>query len=141
MTKTVYTLGTNRRSEEDFIEILHAYNISIVIDVRRFPRSKLPHFSSHNFEDLLNKAGIRYYFMGEGLGGYRAGGYVEYTKTEEFRSAMDQLVEIIEKATSVIVCAERFPWKCHRRWISKELAKRKWSVVHIIEKDRIWVPG
>jgi uncharacterized protein (DUF488 family) len=140
MQKIVYTMGTDRRTEEDFIEILLAFDIKALIDVRRFPTSKLPHFRKEYFEEFLQKAGIKYYFMGEGLGGYRKGGYLEYIMTEDFKKAMDDLVKIIEKEVSVIVCAERFPWKCHRRWIARELNKRGWKVIHIIEKDRLWIP-
>lgn len=138
--KVVYTLGTDRRSEEDFIEILNAHGIGCVIDVRRFPTSKLNHFKREHFEEFLKEAGIRYYFMGRGLGGYRKGGYRAYILTEDFRNAILELLNIIVSCASVIVCAEKFPWKCHRRWIARELKKKGWKVIHIIEKDRLWIP-
>ncbi|MFN3739080.1 MAG: DUF488 family protein [Thermodesulfovibrionales bacterium] len=100
--KIVYTLGTDRRSEEDFIEILNFHGIECVIDVRRFPTSKLSHFRKESFEAFLKADGIRY--------------------------------------SSAIVCAEKFPWKCHRRWIARALRKKGWKVIHIIEKDRVWIP-
>ncbi|MCX7794248.1 MAG: DUF488 domain-containing protein [Thermodesulfovibrionales bacterium] len=138
--KIVYTLGTDRRSEEDFIEILNAHDIECVIDVRRFPTSKLSQFKRENFEDFLKADGFRYYFMGEGLGGYRKGGYPAYILTEEFLNALQDLLKVIETCPSVIVCSEKFPWKCHRRWIARELRRRGWKVIHIIEKDRLWIP-
>ncbi|MEW6571263.1 MAG: DUF488 domain-containing protein, partial [Nitrospirota bacterium] len=60
---TIYTLGTSRRSEEDFIEILLAYDIEAVIDVRRFPKSKLPLFRRENLEPLLRREGIEYHYL------------------------------------------------------------------------------
>ncbi len=138
--KTVYTLGTDRRSEEDFIEILNAHGIGCVIDVRRFPTSKLSHFKKESFEAFLKADGIRYFFMGEGLGGYRKGGYASYVLTPEFSNEIDKLIKIIETLPSAIVCAEKFPWKCHRRWIARALRKKGWKVIHIIEKDRVWIP-
>jgi uncharacterized protein (DUF488 family) len=74
--KRIYTLGTDRRSEEDFVEILLAYNIQSLIDVRRFPRSKIPIFSRKNLELLLFREKLEYHFLGAELGGFRKGGYL-----------------------------------------------------------------
>lgn len=138
--RTVYTLGTDRRSEEDFIEILNAHGIECLIDVRRFPTSKIEHFRRENLEESLKTAGIKYYFMGEGLGGYRKGGYASYILSDDFKKAIDELLRIISTCKAVIVCAEKFPWRCHRRWIARELKKKGWKIIHIIEKDRLWTP-
>ncbi len=138
--KKIYTLGTDRRSEEDFIEILHAYNIQSLIDVRSFPRSKIPVFRKENLERLLVREGIEYHFLGKELGGFRKGGYAAYIITEEFKEGVDLLESIASARMSVIICAERFPWKCHRKWISRELHKRNWEVEHIIDKGKLWIP-
>lgn len=84
--KRIYTLGTDRRTEEDFVEILIAYNIEALIDIRRFPKSKIPLFTRENLEDLLKKEGIKYHYLGVELGGFRKGGYEAYTLTEDFFS-------------------------------------------------------
>lgn len=138
--KRILTLGTGRRSEEDFIEILLAYAVETVIDVRRVPRSKMPIFTRANLERLLKREGLGYHHLGEELGGLRKGGYTAYVLTEEFKRGIDTLESIAEHTLSVIVCAERFPWKCHRKWISRELHKRGWRVEHIIDKGKVWVP-
>ena len=138
--KKVYTLGTGRRSEEDFMEILLSYDIKTLVDVRSFPKSKMPVFTRENLENLLKRQGINYVFLGKELGGFRKGGYDAYTTTEEFRKGVDVLENIASKGTSVIVCAERFPWKCHRRWISRELHMRGWQVEHILDKGKVWAP-
>ena len=136
----VYTVGTGLRSLEDFIEILLACDIKTVIDVRGYPMSKLSHFSRQNFPHLLETNGIEYRFLGKELGGLRKGGYIAYMITEEFREGVANLERIAREALSVIVCAERFPWKCHRRWISLELQKYGWEVRHIIDKGKLWIP-
>ncbi len=185
--KKVYTLGTSRRSEEDFIEILFNYDIKTLIDVRSFPKSKLPVFTKENLENLLKKEGISYIFLGKELGGFRKGGYEAYIETEDFRKGIDKLEQIALQSdrkavipapfvipakagiqrnkdwmphppikdfegrqvrhdmsivghNAVIICAERFPWKCHRRWISRELHMRGWQVEHIIDKGKVWTP-
>ncbi len=138
--RTIYTLGTSRRTEEDFVEILNYYGIEVVIDVRRFPRSKLPTYNRDYLEGLLKDNRIEYLYLGAELGGFRKGGYLEYTETEEFSRGVEMLEETAVGRTSVILCAERFPWKCHRRWIARELAGRGWHVVHIIDKGKVWEP-
>jgi len=138
--KKIYTLGTNRRNEEDFIEILFAYQIQNLIDVRRFPKSKIPIFIRETLEPLLHREGIEYYFLGAELGGFRKGGYIAYTLSDEFIKGVILLESIALKKTSVIICAERFPWKCHRKWIARELHKRGWEVEHIIDKGKVWIP-
>jgi uncharacterized protein (DUF488 family) len=138
--KRIYTLGTDRRSEEDFVEILLAYNIQSLIDVRRFPRSKIPIFSIKNLELLLSREKLEYHFLGAELGGFRKGGYIAYTATDDFSKGIDLLESIVFIKTSVIICSERFPWKCHRKWIARELHKRGWEVEHIIDKGKVWVP-
>jgi len=139
--KKIYTLGTDRRAEEDFIEILLAYYIQLVIDVRRFPTSKFQTFRKGNLENLLRKEGIEYYFLGAELGGFRKGGYTSYIITDNFSRGIDLLENIAITKPSVIICAERLPWKCHRKWISRELHKRGWEVEHIIDKGKVWIPG
>jgi uncharacterized protein (DUF488 family) len=138
--KRIYTLGTGRRSEEDFMEILLSYNIQALIDVRSLPRSKLPLFRKENLENFLRREGIDYHFLGKELGGFRKGGYTAYIITDDFKKGIELLESIAAVKTSVIVCAERFPWKCHRKWISRELHKRGWEVDHIIEKGKLWIP-
>jgi uncharacterized protein (DUF488 family) len=138
--KLIYTLGTDRRSREDFIEILLSYGVEAFLDVRSFPRSKIPLFHRETLEELLPMHGIEYHFLGRQLGGLRKGGYISYILTEDFRKGIDEVEEIARQNKSVIVCAERFPWKCHRKWISRELHKRGWEVDHIIDKGKLWVP-
>lgn len=138
--KRIFTLGTDRRSEEDFIEILHAYAIEALIDVRSVPKSKIPTFNRHSLEGLLKNEGMAYHYLGSELGGFRKGGYIAYILTDDFLRGIDTLESIAGNRLSVIICAERFPWKCHRKWISRELHRRGWHVEHIIDKGKVWVP-
>jgi uncharacterized protein (DUF488 family) len=138
--KRIFTLGTDRRSEEDFIEILFSYNIAAIIDVRSVPKSRIPTFTRDNLEELLRREGMEYFFLGRELGGFRKGGYTAYLVTEEFTHGIETLESIAEKKQSAIICAERFPWKCHRKWISRELHQRGWAIEHIIDKGKVWVP-
>lgn len=138
--KKIFSLGTSRRSEEDFIEILFAYNINALIDVRSFPKSKITTFNRPYLEELLKREGIEYYYLGKELGGFRKGGYIAYTLTDDFLHGIEKLEAVAGDKLSAIICAERFPWKCHRKWISRELHKRGWVVEHIIDKGKVWAP-
>ncbi|MBI4690023.1 MAG: DUF488 domain-containing protein [Nitrospirae bacterium] len=138
--KKIYTLGTSRRNEEDFIEILFYYDIKNLVDVRRFPKSKIPIFTRENLEKLLQREGITYIYLGFELGGFRKSGYEVYALTEDFKAGIAKLENAAETGNTVIICAEKFPWKCHRKWISRELHQRGRQVEHIIDKGKVWVP-
>jgi len=136
--KVVYSLGTSTRSSDEFLLLLDHYGIGLVIDVRRFPVSRFEHFNQKELTRLLHGAGIEYLYLGDKLGGYRKGGYQAFVSTPEFDSGMKKLQSAISKKTGAIVCAEKFPWRCHRRFIATELTVRGWEVKHIIEEGRLW---
>ena len=136
----IYTLGTSTRSTEEFIELLSSHGVEVVVDVRRFPSSRFEHFRREKLAGLLSEAGIGYVYMGEELGGYRRGGYQNFTATPEFQAGLKKLEEVAQKKRAAIICAERFPWRCHRRFIALELEKQGWQVNHIIDQQRDWLP-
>ncbi|MBC7188947.1 DUF488 domain-containing protein [Candidatus Aerophobetes bacterium] len=137
--KLIYTIGTSNRSIEEFIEILKKYQIKTAIDVRSFPKSKnFPHFNQENLREALEKDGIGYFYLGKELGGFRKGGYENYTKTEEFEKGIEKLEEIAENSLSVFFCAEKLFYRCHRRFIAEVFSERGWKVLHIVEKERIY---
>lgn len=138
--KILYTLGTSNRTAEELLEILKFYRISQVIDVRRWPTSKwFEHFKKENLKKFLAEKKIRYFHF-EKLGGYRNSGYENYLKTKDFQKALKDLIKIAKNNLTVIICAEKLPWKCHRAFISQELEKQGWEIIHIIEKEKIWSP-
>ena len=138
--KIVHTLGTSLRSEEEFLTILKHYQIEALIDVRSYPKSKLATFNRAYLENLLAANKIAYHFLGKELGGFRKGGYENYTGTESFHKGIDKLESLAQDKTAVVMCAERLPWKCHRRFIAMELQLRGWKAVHILETGKVWEP-
>ncbi len=136
----VYTLGSSNRTWKEFIEILKFYNIEVLIDVRRFPTSHFDWFSKENLTLRLKTQTINYLWMGEEFGGYRTGGYEHFTSSKEFKKGLLKLEKIACEKNIVIMCAERFPWKCHRVYITQSLEKKGWKVKHILEKDELWEP-
>ena len=133
----VFTIGHSNRTIEEFLEILKKFKIKRVIDVRRFPSSKkFPWFNKENLKNYLEKEGIEYIHF-EKLGGYRKEGYENFTKTEEFKNAIKELINSLNENTA-IMCSEKFWFKCHRRFISKELIKNSFEVIHIIDKESVY---
>lgn len=139
--KVIFTLGTSVRPPEEFLDLLQSHHVSVVTDVRSFPTSKFEHFRKDRLAELLRRADIRYVYLGRQLGGYRSGGYEAFTKTDRFRRGVDKLEQLGSHNRTAIVCAERFPWRCHRRFIASELESRGWRVHHIIDPGRDWVPS
>ncbi len=128
----VYTLGHSTRSLDEFFKILTNYKIELVVDVRRFPKSgNFPHFNKEILEKELLKHGIVYVHLPE-LGGFRDGGYKAFTQTREFDHGLKRLLELVNKKVTVVMCSEKFFWRCHRKFIAEELVKRGYEVIHIL---------
>jgi uncharacterized protein (DUF488 family) len=146
---SAYTIGHSTRKSSDLINTLSAYDITHLVDVRRFPNSHVnPQFNSEAFEEELTTNGIKYAWF-ERLGGRRQGfgkksmntcwknksfrNYADYMETDSFRDAAKQLVKIIDMNTVVIMCAEAVPWRCHRSLISDFLRSTSVRVTHILD--------
>lgn len=138
--KEIITLGSSTRSPQEFIDLLKSRHIHTLIDIRSFPTSKFEHFKQQNLQSILEEAGIRYVYLGRELGGYRKGGYQAYTETRSYKDGLSRVEEMAKKKRCAIMCAERLPWKCHRRFIGNSLKMLGWRVIHVIDKKRIWEP-
>ncbi|KPL18694.1 MAG: hypothetical protein AMJ92_06780 [candidate division Zixibacteria bacterium SM23_81] len=136
--RTIFSVGSSNRSAEELFCLLAQHHIRRLVDVRRFPISRWPHFSRKILASLAERRGLEYFYLGDLLGGYRAGGYVQHLKTAEFRLGLDRLERLALERKVVFLCAERFPWRCHRRFIATALEDLGWRVVHIIDQDRTW---
>ncbi|MFL5763006.1 MAG: DUF488 family protein [Bacteroidia bacterium] len=146
MEKTIWTIGHSTRTADDFLKILAAFGIELLVDVRRFPASRrLPHFSRTNLENFLEKENIAYKHI-EALGGMRKPlkdskntawknasfrGYADYMETPVFDAAIVQLEELALQRRTAYMCAEAVWWSCHRALISDYLKTRGWTVIHI----------
>lgn len=131
-------MGTSNRTFAEFVEILQLYKIEMVIDVRSFPTSKFPHFQKDALSQSLAEENFGYFYLGKELGGFRQGGYEAYTQTLKYLVGVELLERMASRCRSVVICAERFPWRCHRRFIGRSLRERGWKVKHIIGRQRIW---
>lgn len=132
----ILTIGHSNRSLGDFINILKHYNIEVLVDVRRFPTSRRnPQFKKDELENRLREHGVEYVWI-ENLGGFRKGGYVEYTETREFREELEKLIVIAHQKRTAMMCAELLWFKCHRNFIATALARQGWEVIHIYDEKK-----
>ncbi len=125
-----------------------ANRIQVLVDVRRFPRSKFEHFNAENLKNI-HEHGIEYVQKSE-LGGFRKKilqdspnkaikslgfrNYADFMLTEEFEKSVGDLIDIAKKKRTAVMCAERFFWNCHRKFIADYLTIHGFKVLHIIDE-------
>jgi len=114
------------------LELLREPSIEVLVDVRRFPTSKVEHFRRERMEHWLPESGVEYVWLGKELGGYRRGGYKAHMRTKLFREGIRKLLETTAQKRTCIMCMEPNPKYCHRRYISAHLERKGVVVMHII---------
>jgi uncharacterized protein (DUF488 family) len=124
-----FTIGYAGMKFEDFVKLLMRNEVEVIVDVRRFPKSKYPEFANGFLEKKLPKFGIDYRHIAE-LGGFR-GGYEEYMKSEDFEKGAKKLLELMKNKICCILCLERNPVYCHRRFIIKHLEDKGIKVTNL----------
>ena len=151
MNPGIFTIGHSTTGADEFLALLQANDLALLVDVRRFPASRrYPHYNSADMEGWLSEAGIGYVHFAD-LGGRRKPladstncgwrnegfrGYADYMQTPVFVAALDRLLELSSGLRAVIMCAEAVPWRCHRNLIADALVLlRDTPVHHIISKS------
>jgi len=151
MIQQIWTIGHSNYSFEVFLNLLEAFNIQALADVRRFPGSKkFPHFNKELLEDTLSKNNIRYIHFPE-LGGRRKPstsskntglrnesfrGFADYMEEEEFKTGINRLETIATEFPTAIMCSEAVWWRCHRSLIADYLKSKGTLVQHILNKKK-----
>jgi uncharacterized protein (DUF488 family) len=57
-------------------------------------------------------------------------------QTEEFVSALEELMAEGRLHQTAIMCAEAVPWRCHRSLIADALVSRGWNIRHIMSLEK-----
>ena len=147
--RTLYTIGHSTRSAQELIDILHAFRVTRLVDIRSIPRSRTnPQFNLDVLPDTLLDAGITYVHLAA-LGGRRtkekgattganAGwelaafrSYADYAGTAPFREGLRNLLDMASRETCAIMCAEAVWWRCHRRIVTDHVLAHGVPVVHL----------
>ncbi len=57
-------------------------------------------------------------------------------QTDEFESALEELVSLSKLRKIVLMCAESVPWRCHRSLVADALLVRKIETIDIFSKPK-----
>ena len=148
----VYTMGFSNRTWEETLEILEAFGIQRLVDIRTLPGSKhTPQFNQEHLHEALPKANIEYVHLKK-LGGLRKPlkdattnaawrndsfrGYADYMQTPEFEASLKELIRLFFEKTTVYACTEAVFWRCHRQLVSDALVVRGYRVGHIFSPSK-----
>ena len=133
----LYTVGHSTRTLDELVALLHENGVKQLVDVRHFPRSRRnPQVNREVLERDLPEHGIDYFWEGETLGGFRKGGYQAYMAGGSFAQGLDRLERLLAKAPTAVMCAEIVWFRCHRRFIAREMAVRGYRVTHIVNPGK-----
>jgi len=153
MNFDIYTMGFSNRTWDETMQILSAYKIRRLVDIRTLPGSKhTPQFNLEHLQAALPKAGIEYVHL-KSLGGLRKPrkdsalnaawrndtfrGYADYMQTPEFEAALGDLICLLKEKTTVYCCTEAVFWRCHRQLVSDALLARGYRVGHIFSATKV----
>lgn len=142
----LYTLGHSTRTFDELVELLRAFSIQALVDIRTIPKSRHnPQFNGDELRAGLRSRRIRYVHLAE-LGGLRHArkdsinmawrnasfrGYADYMQTEDFKAGLAKLHELAVEKEAALMCAEAVPWRCHRSLVADALTARGAHVEHI----------
>ena len=155
MPHPFFTIGHSTRSVPEFVELLRAADVRLVVDVRTVPRSRTnPQFNRDVLPESLTAFQIGYEPIAE-LGGLRGRqrlaepspngfwdnesfrNYADYALTDAFRAGLARLRGLGAERRTAIMCAEAVWWRCHRRIIADYLMAEGETVFHILGPGKI----
>ncbi len=150
-----FTIGHSTRPIGEFIDLLAASEIGLVVDVRTIPRSRTnPQYDREALSESLLGFKIAYQHVPE-LGGRRPRAqniapnvnafwenqsfhnYADYAMGSGFRSGLARLRELGSVQCCAVMCAEAVWWRCHRRIIADYLLIAGEPVFHILGPNAV----
>jgi uncharacterized protein (DUF488 family) len=153
-TRPLYTIGHSTRSADELIDVLRAFGVTRLVDIRSIPRSRTnPQFGLDVMPGTLKSAGIGYTHL-LSLGGRRPKSklvdaatnaawevrafhnYADYAMTSPFREGLRELMKLAARETCAIMCAEAVWWRCHRRIVTDHLLARRVPVIHLFSRGK-----
>ena len=122
----LWTIGHSNQDADNFLRLLASCRIDVLADVRSQPYARYAgHFSQAPLRGLVERAGMRYLFLGRELGGrppepemYDRDDYVLYgqlAKSQRFTDGLRRLTERMAHGRVAMMCSEEDPTDCHRR--------------------------
>lgn len=149
------TIGHSNRPLDEFLDMLRAARIDMLIDVRTFPRSRTnPAYNIERLPDDLARLQVGYRHW-PAFGGRRPRqpgvdesvnalwrvrsfhNYADYALGSEFAEAFDELVDLGRDRRLALMCSEAVWWRCHRRIIADYLLVNGHAVDHSVTPGRL----
>lgn len=150
-----YTIGHSTRSIEEFVALLQAAEVTLVVDIRTIPKSRTnPQYNEDVLPGHLAPFKIEYIRIDE-LGGLRSKSkevepvlngfwnnqsfhnYADYALTQPFLDGLAQLIQLGRQQRCAVMCSEAVWWRCHRRIVADHLLARDERVFHLMGKDKV----
>lgn len=136
----LYTIGHSIAELPALIDALQQHNVTLLVDVRSKPRSRVQHFDLGPLEAAVEHAGIRYRFLGDKLGGmardpeiaerWRQGKLdkiivAHLRKSDEWHDGLAELARLVRADPEgvCIMCSEANPDECHRKAIALDMTE------------------
>jgi uncharacterized protein (DUF488 family) len=154
MKRPFYTVGHSTRALGEFVELLRAAEITLVVDIRTVPKSRTnPQYNKDVLPQSLAAYQIGYEHIAA-LGGLRSKSditpsdvnglwenasfhnYADYALSGAFRGGLDRLLALSREHCCAIMCSEAVWWRCHRRIVADYLIAQGESVFHLMGRDR-----
>ena len=144
-----FTIGHSTRPLSEFVNLLAASQVGLVVDVRAIPRSRtnpqynretlpepLAEFRSHMSISRSLAAVARARNISPEVNAFWENqsfhNYADYAMGDGFRSALARLRGLGSVRRCAVMCAEAVWWRCHRRIIADYLLVAGERVFHIL---------
>ena len=150
-----YTIGHSTKSIAEFVELLRAGQVDLVVDIRSVPRSRTnPSYNLDALPEALAGYQVAHTRIAE-LGGLRGRSktvppevngfwvnqsfhnYADHALSEAFRKGLEALIELGAERRVAMMCSEAVWWRCHRRIVADHLIHRGLAVAHLMGRDRV----
>lgn len=150
----IYTIGHSTRTIPEFVTLLRAGGVQLVVDIRTVPRSRTnPKYNLDVLGAELEPYQIGYKRIAE-LGGLRKKSevepeinglwrnqsfhnYADYALTPPFRDGLATLLNDAAERPTAIMCAEAVWWRCHRRIVADYLLFEGRTVLHLMGHNTV----
>ncbi len=144
------TFGHSTADRGALAALLRQAGVTAVVDVRTAPGSRRdPDLARQRLAEWLPGEGIAYRWE-QRLGGFRKAppdspdtvwhnasfrGYAAHTRSPDFVTAMDVLVDQVSEERAAVMCSEAVWWRCHRRLIADFAVLARGVPVHHLMHD------
>ena len=149
-TNRVFTIGHSVSPIEEFMDLIKAFGINCIVDVRSIPYSKYaPQYNKDSLKEYLSRNQVRYLSMGKEFGArrdekelYAREGYLDFNKvrlSKSFLQGVERIMQGLAKGFVIaLMCTEKVPVDCHRTiMVAKGLHDKGIEVAHITHDKKI----